>query len=85
MSDDRNQDFHDPDLYDEPDSDEVDEPSDPEPADPAPEATPKFSALVERGVHVITIDEAAVLDAYEVEGLGDDIYKYLETLDAPRS
>lgn len=84
MSDVRNHDFHDPDLYDEPDSLEVDEPSDTEPADPAPEATPKFSTLVERGVHVITIDEAAVLDAYEVEGLGDDIYKHLETLDAPK-
>ena len=85
MSDDRKHDSYDPDLYDEHDSYETDEAVDAEPAALFREdRAPKFSSHVDRGSHVITIDGADTLDAYEVESLGDDIYKHLETLDAPK-
>ena len=81
MNDDRT-DHHDGDLYDEPDDDDS--------FDGEPNAlfsdgqVAKFSAKVERGVHVILIDKANTLDAYEVEAVGDQIYEFLEDLIAPK-
>ena len=82
MSDDRKGDSYDPDLYDEPELHEVNELDDAELFSDGNE--PKFSSHVDRGIQVIAIDRADTLDAYEVEGLGDDIYKHLENLDAPK-
>lgn len=43
-----------------------------------------FSARIENGVHVLTFEQANVLDAYEIEQLGDAIYDHIKPLDAPR-
>jgi len=45
---------------------------------------PLFSTKEVDGVHVLKFDQSEVLDAYEIERLGDDIYGYLEPLEAPR-
>ena len=43
-----------------------------------------FASREEDGVHVLKFNKSDVLDAYEVEHLGDSIYLYLEPVDQPR-
>jgi anti-anti-sigma factor len=43
-----------------------------------------FTSREMDGVHVLRFDKSEVLDAYEIERLGDSIYSYLEQLDKPR-
>jgi anti-anti-sigma factor len=42
-----------------------------------------FSARQERGIHVISLASPNALDALHVEKLGEDIFHYLQTFDAP--
>lgn len=53
-------------------------------AQPAAGKTDRFTARVDNGVHVITFTQTNVLDAFEIEKLGDAIYDHIRTLDAPR-
>ena len=56
-----------------------------EPEQPAGAAqTHTFASHVQEGVHVITFSRPDVLDAEYIEQLGDDIYRHLKTVDAPR-
>ncbi len=43
-----------------------------------------FSTQKVDGVHVLKFDKSEVLDSYEIERLGDDIYSYLEPLHEPK-
>jgi anti-anti-sigma factor len=43
-----------------------------------------FSTKVQDGVHILKFNLAEVLDAYEIEHMGDDIYRYLEPVESPR-
>ena len=48
---------------------------------PKPSApTLRFSARIQDGVHVIKFAQSNVLDAHEIEQLGDDIYHHLAAL-----
>ncbi len=47
-------------------------------------ASELFSVHDHGGVHVISFERADVLDAFEIERLGDDIYHCIKTIDAPR-
>ena len=52
---------------------------------PKPSApTLRFSARIQDGVHVIKFEQSNVLDAHEIEQLGDDIYHHLKPVDTPR-
>ena len=52
---------------------------------PTPRApTQRFSARIQDGVHVIRFEQSNVLDAHEIEQLGDDIYHHLKPVDTPR-
>jgi anti-sigma B factor antagonist len=46
--------------------------------------TARFSAGVQNGVQIITFEQSSVLDAYEIEKLGDAIYHHLRPLEAPK-
>ena len=63
----------------------AEQPAEP-PAAGAPEAdrTPLFSSRIEAGVHVVRFSRADVLDAHYIEQLGDQIYRHLKGVDAPR-
>ena len=43
-----------------------------------------FSDELHDGVHVITFSKSDVLDAYEIERLGDEIYRHVKTIERPR-
>ncbi len=43
-----------------------------------------FSARIEDGIHVLTFEQTNVLDAYEIEQLGDAIYHHIKPIDTPR-
>ena len=43
-----------------------------------------FSARIENGVHVLTFEQADVLDAHEIEELGNAIYDHIKPIDMPR-
>ena len=43
-----------------------------------------FSSRVQDGIHVITFEQSNVLDAYEIERLGDGIYHHVKTFDSPK-
>jgi len=63
----------------------LDQPVESVEAPPARSAGSKlFSVHDDGGVHVIAFERANVLDAYEIQRLGDDIYQFIKTLDAPR-
>jgi anti-anti-sigma factor len=53
------------------------------PATGAGAQAPAFSARIQDGVHVVRLERASVLDAYEIERLGDDIYAYIKPIDGP--
>ena len=44
----------------------------------------RLSALVHDGVHVIVFSQRAVLDAFEVEMLGQELRSYIEQIETPR-
>ena len=44
----------------------------------------RISARIEDGIHVIRFEQSNVLDAYEIEQLGDEIYHHLKPIDAPK-
>ena len=70
-----------------PDPYAIDSPKDaPGDTPPAAEggASARFSARVQDGVHVVTFEQSNVLDAYEIEQLGNDIYHYIKPVDAPK-
>ena len=46
--------------------------------------TAGFSASVQDGVKIITFEQSSVLDAYEIEKLGDAIYHEIKPLEAPK-
>jgi anti-sigma B factor antagonist len=46
--------------------------------------TGPFTASVQSGVQIITFEKASVLDAYEIEKLGDAIYHRIKPLEAPK-
>jgi anti-sigma B factor antagonist len=46
--------------------------------------TARFSCSVQNGVQIITFEQASVLDAYEIEQLGDGIYQQIKPLEAPK-
>ncbi len=46
--------------------------------------TAGFSAGVQSGVKIITFEQSNVLDAYEIEKLGDAIYHQIRPLEAPK-
>jgi anti-sigma B factor antagonist len=46
--------------------------------------TARFSSSVQDGVQIITFEQASVLDAYEIEKLGDGIYQQIKPLEAPK-
>jgi anti-sigma B factor antagonist len=46
--------------------------------------TARFSASVQNGVQIITFEQSCVLDAYEIEKLGDSIYQQIKPLEAPK-
>jgi anti-sigma B factor antagonist len=52
-------------------------------ADAAGKST-RFSATVESGVQVITFEQSNVLDAFEIEKLGDAIYHHIKALETPK-
>lgn len=56
------------------------------PPDPeAPAATNAgFSCRVQDGVQIITFEQSRILDAFEIEKLGDSIYQQIKPLDAPK-
>lgn len=55
------------------------------PAKPeAAAAGAKFSATVVDGVHVIRFEQSRILDAHEIEQLGDEVYHHLKPVDAPK-
>jgi anti-anti-sigma regulatory factor len=46
--------------------------------------TARFSASVQNGVQIITFEQSSILDAYEIERLGDAIYHHIRPLEAPK-
>jgi anti-sigma B factor antagonist len=50
----------------------------------APGTSGPFAASVQSGVQIITFEKASVLDAYEIEKLGDAIYHRIKPLEAPK-
>jgi anti-sigma B factor antagonist len=46
--------------------------------------TAQFSASVQDGVQIIAFEQSSVLDAYEIEKLGDAIYHEIRPLEAPK-
>ncbi len=44
----------------------------------------RFSARIQDGVHVIKFEQSNVLDAHEIEQLGNGIYHHFKPVDAPR-
>ena len=46
--------------------------------------TARFSSSVQNGVQVITLEQSRVLDAFEIEKLGDGIYQQIRPLEAPK-
>lgn len=45
----------------------------------------KFETTVQDGVHVIRLSSGEVLDAFEIETLGQEIQAYLHAADSPRA
>jgi anti-sigma B factor antagonist len=46
--------------------------------------TARFSAHVQDGVQVIAFEQSSVLDAFEIEQLGDAIYHQIKALEVPK-
>ena len=50
----------------------------------SPAQRPLFSTRLRQGVHLIAFLRSDVLDAHYIEQLGDDLYRHLKIVDAPR-